>query len=231
MAYQNNATDKVFDFVADKIRTNEWHPNSKIWSESELCANLTVSRIAVRQAIEKLTTMSILRKLQGSGTYVNDTKDFSLFSLPLVKLNDSDLLYLLEFRKIFEPPNVKLFIERASEEDVIRLEENYDNMENSLDNMEKYYYYDFEFHNIIANGTKNPFVIKIADTFMAILENHQRILSKSVGPVSARNWHYHILKYIKEKNTELAYAFSRQHIEHSIKVYREYSEKRSVLLS
>ena len=222
MAYTNNATDEVFNFIVEKIRSGEWKPDAKIWSEKKLCETLGVSRVAVRQAINKLTTMSVLRKIQGSGTYVEETDKFSLLGLPLLTLNMGSILSLLEFRRSFDSNNVALFIQRASEEEIEELEKNYENMVNSADDAVKFHYYDYEFHYIIARGTKNPFIIKVYDIFMNILENHQRLLYRSTGPQIGIQYHKDILKNIKERNSELASIYTKQHIDVGIERCKEY---------
>jgi len=221
MAYKSNATDIVFDFITKKIREREWVSNTRIWSETELCKQLHVSRIAVRQAIEKFTTMNVLRKLQGSGTYVNDIKDFSLIGLSYVNLDIDAVISLLEFRKIIEPASVQMFIERATEAEFEDLSNCLKKMEENKDAVKDYYHYDFKFHSIIVNATKNPYMIKVYALFEDFFELHQQMLTQSVGPASGVFWHSQILKYIQEKNVELAVAFSRQHVEHSIQRYKQ----------
>lgn len=222
MAYQNNATDMVFDFITNKIRQDEWRPNMKIWSEQKLCDHLQVSRIAVRQAIEKFTTMNVLRKKQGAGTFINDIKDISLMGLTFVSFDISAVNHLLEFRKILEPSSIQLFIERATDEDIGKLEESFVKMKECQNDSKEYYHYDYQFHSIIANGTKNPYIIKVYEIFKEYFEMHQQILTDSVGPSSGIYWHDQILHFIKEKNTELAVAFSRQHVEHSMRKYSQF---------
>ena len=70
MAYPNNATQMVYDLICDKIKSREWMPNDKIWTEQELSQALNVSRVAVRQAVDRLFEISVLKRGQGSGTYV-----------------------------------------------------------------------------------------------------------------------------------------------------------------
>jgi GntR family transcriptional repressor for pyruvate dehydrogenase complex len=222
LAYTNNATDEVFNFIVNKIRSEEWLPDSRIWSEKELCDNLGVSRVAVRQAINRLETMSVLRKVQGSGTYVEHKEKFSILGLPILTLNKDSILSLMEFRRSFDSNNVALFIQRASDEEIEELEKNYENMVNSADDSVKFHYYDYEFHYIIARGTRNPFIIKIYDIFMNILENHQRLLYKSAGPQIGIQYHKDILKNIKERNSELASIYTRQHIDLSIEGCKKY---------
>lgn len=65
----SKVSEKVYDFIIDKIRSKEWLPNTKIMTEKELCEELNVSRVAVRQASDKLVAIGLLKKCQGAGTF------------------------------------------------------------------------------------------------------------------------------------------------------------------
>ena len=213
MAYNLNATDMVYDFIVDRIRSGVWPPGCKIWSEIELCGHLGVSRTAVRQAIEKLATMLVLTKIQGSGTYVQNARDSSLSGLPFFQMEAEDILKLLEFRRYFEPGNVTMFIKNASSEEIEALEQNYVLMCESRDTPDRFFFYDNEFHNMIAKGTKNPYAIKVSDTFFIAMESSQFGLYCNLGPRLGVEFHRYILEYIKKRDAELACIYMKRHID------------------
>lgn len=221
MPYNLNATDMVYDLIVDKIRSGEWTPGSKIWSEIELCRNAGVSRTAVRQAIEKLSALSVVSKVHGSGTYVNTLQTSSLSGLPFFQLAESDILSLLEFRQHFEVGNVKMFIERAEDEDIALLSANYTSMCDNQHNSDRFYCLDNEFHNIIAKGSKNPYVIKVADSFFDIMQGGQLGLYQNLGPHIGVEYHGYILDAIQRRDRELAAIYMRRHIEMNVKALRE----------
>lgn len=66
----------------------------KIASEPQLAKELNVSRVSVREAIEKMATLNILTKKQGKDTFVNDfTPDIYLNSLiPMITLDKDNYL-------------------------------------------------------------------------------------------------------------------------------------------
>lgn len=47
-------SDKVLEKIQEKIFSGEWKPGQKIMSETKLAEDLNVSRVSVREAIEKL---------------------------------------------------------------------------------------------------------------------------------------------------------------------------------
>lgn len=222
MNYQNNATLKVMDFITKKIRSKEWSYGDKIWTEAEFCKYLSVSRISVRNAIEKFVTMSILRKVQGSGTYVENAEKLSIMSLTFFDFSTKDLLNLLYFRLYFEYGNIKMFIKNANEQDIKDLEEALQNLELNENKPDKYYYYDYKFHDIIAKGTKNPFIAKISDLIADSLEQHQQTIYKIVRPSIGHQDHDALFRYIREKNAEFASIKIKNHLLKIIDVLENY---------
>lgn len=64
-------TSQVSDLLAERIRRQDYAPGSRLPSESDLAAQLGVSRATVRSALARLATQGLLLRKQGDGTYVN----------------------------------------------------------------------------------------------------------------------------------------------------------------
>lgn len=223
--YKRQASDIAYDYIVEKIRTGCWKPGDKIETEPQLCSAIEVSRVAVRQAIEKLVALSILKKIQGSGTYVEKIENMSIMSASVLKGNKEQTLSILEFRRMFDSYNVELFLKRCSYSEIADLEENYKNMVGAKDNMQEFRHLDQEFHNIIANGTRNMMIIQISNLLTDIFNENQTVLYHSVGPEDAIKYHGKILENIKERNSELASIYARMSIEQSIRCLSGAEEK------
>ena len=61
---------QVAEIVEAKIADGEWPPGTRLPSEAELALHFGVNRHTVRQALRDLADRSLVRALQGSGTYV-----------------------------------------------------------------------------------------------------------------------------------------------------------------
>lgn len=217
MAYIVQAANTVFSYIAGKIKTRQWPPGTKIATEEQLCEQLSVSRTAVRQAIEKLSAYSVLRKVQGSGTYVEDFEHTSLLGLPFYVTGAEVMITILEFRRMFDSYNAELFIGKCSDEEVALLERNYESMKAAQGDKGKFHFYDNEFHEIIAKGTRNVIIMQIANLFNDLFTEHQLLLYDNVGPEDAIYYHGMILDAIKDRNAELASIYCRMSIENSLK--------------
>ena len=66
-----NISNKVFQYIKEKIIDKTWKPGDKITSEIQLAEELEVSRISVREAISKLVAMNVLITKKGGGSFVN----------------------------------------------------------------------------------------------------------------------------------------------------------------
>ena len=222
MSYKHNAGQEIFDFIEQSILSGKWKPGDKIWSENEFCTKLGVSRIAVRDAISSLTAISVLRKVRGSGTYVESLDNAALEGTRYFSLKIEDVLELMEFRYILDPYCTELFTLYATPEEIQQLEDSYYNMLKNSNN-EKKDYYSNQFHRIIAVGTKNKFIIKIIDYLNESMLSHQQLLSKGDRKKNAQIgaiYHYKILQAIKDHDKEMAGIYCRYHISLGMDMYR-----------
>lgn len=221
--YINQASDMAYEYIVDKIRSGVWKPGDKIATESQLVSMIGVSKAAVRQAIERLVTLSVLNKVQGSGTYVEQKENMSIMSASVFGMDDEFMMKILEFRKMFDSYNVELFMQRATDEEILQLEQNYAQMVVARDEMQRFHKLDQIFHDIIANGTRNPMIIQISKLFIDIFVDNQKLIYHGVGPESAIKYHGKILEAIKERNAEVAAIYARMSVEESIRYIERHS--------
>ena len=214
--YKNQASEIAYDYIVDQIRSGIWKPGDKIATEVQLVESIGVSRVAVREAIERLVTMSVLNKVRGSGTYVEQKDNMSFMSAAILGADADYMLKILEFRKMFDSYNVELFLKYATDEEIELLKQNYQEMVDMKDNMQKFRAIDQRFHDIIANGTRNPMIIQISKTFTDIFEANQDQMYHKIGPQNAIYYHGKMLEAIEERNAEVAAIYARMSIEASI---------------
>ena len=221
MSYMSNASQRVSEYIIGKLETEEWKPGMRIDTEESMCKSLHVSRVAVRQGVEKLSSLGVLRKIQGSGTYVNKMEDSSLEGLMYYPPNYKTLRMVLEFRRMFDSRNVELFIEHARKVDISILKQNYIEMAGNADDREYFELMDNNFHEMIAKGTKNILIQQISDTLTSLLLRHQSLQYDLVGPDNAIKWHGRIVEAIENRDKELARRYTRVHIDAALEKLNE----------
>jgi len=225
--YINQASDIAYEYIVERIRSGVWKPGDKIATEAQLVDMIEVSKVAVRQAIERLVTISVLKKVQGSGTYVEKKENMSIMSASIFGMDEEFMMKTLEFRKMFDSYNVELFIQRATDEEVIELQRNYAQMIEAKDDMQRFHKLDQIFHDLVANGTGNPMIIQISKLFIDIFVDNQKLNYYNAGPENAIKYHGKMLGAIKERNVEVASIYARMSIEESIQRLEEFRRKKN----
>lgn len=225
--YNNQASEIAYNYIVQKIRSGSWNHGDKISTELLLVEEIGVSKVAVRNAIERLVALSILNKIQGSGTYVQEKENMSIMSALVLGCNKEYMMKVLEFRRLFDSYNTELFISNATDDEISLLEINYAQMKLNKDDELKFHMLDYQFHDIIATGTKNPLIKQISNLFVELFIDNQKLLYSNTGPDRAIHYHGQILDAIKDKNQELASLYSKLSIEESIK-YIDGESKESI---
>jgi DNA-binding FadR family transcriptional regulator len=213
-----NTSDIVYRTIEEKILKQEWTQGMKIASENQLAQDLGVSRISVREAIEKMVALNVLSKRQGEGTFVNELSPSIYLNnlIPMILLEKDNLIDILEFRRLMEVDSARLCAEKCDDETIEFLEECYEEMCNSKDEPLNFTYADYNFHMGIARGTGNSLIIKVNSILMDLWKFHQQEINRYLGPYGGLHEHKKILDAIKDRDPDLAALFMRRHIERTL---------------
>jgi GntR family transcriptional regulator, transcriptional repressor for pyruvate dehydrogenase complex len=212
-------SDIVFKNIEEKILSGEWKPGTKIMSEPQLAKELNVSRVSVREAIEKMVALDILKKVHGGGTYVNDITPSTYFNslIPMILLTKDNYLEILEFRLLMEVESTRLCTLKCDNSLIEELQQCYTNMIEYKDDIDKFTIEDLRFHTLIVSGSGNSLLIKVYNILMHLLEYHHKTLFKNLGPYGGIADHLNILDSIKSRDSELAALLAKRHIERTIR--------------
>jgi len=226
---QRNVSETVYEAIEEKLLNEEWTPGMKIDSENHLAKRLGVSRMSVREAIEKMVALNILTKKKGGGTYVNEITPSTYLNglLPMILLKKDNLLDVLEFRRMIEVDSAKLCAERCDEDTLRNLEEMYRVMMENPNNTPEFAYADYRFHMEIAKGTKNSMVVKINSLLTDLWKHQQKELNQYLGSEGGIEDHRKILGALTARDGELAAIYMRRHIERTISDIREMEETKN----
>lgn len=222
---ENNlqASEKVYQSIVNKILNEDWVPGAKITSENQLSKELGVSRMSVREAMEKLVALNVLQKKKGGGTYVNDLKPSMYLNglIPMILLNKDNLQDILEFRMIIEVDSARICAERCDKEHISLMKKYYEEMHKYKDQPESFYEADFNFHMAIAKGTKNSLIIKVNDIMTDLLMFHHKQIHQYLGPHGGLKEHVNIINAIETRDGELASLFMKRHIKRTLDEIRQ----------
>ncbi len=131
---------------------------AKLPNEYELAQDLEVGRSTIREAVRSLATRNILEVRQGSGTYISSKRGVSEDPLGFSLVKDTAKLTadLFELRYLLEPRIAELVALKASQEDILALEEIVAAIEKSVGEGDVYHLeLDVEFHSMLARMSGN----------------------------------------------------------------------------
>lgn len=215
---KKNISAEVFEQIKDNIISGEWKPGDKIPSENELGILFGVSRVSIRSAIQRLCVLGLLTTRHGEGTFISElSPDMHMNSLiPLLALDKTQLIEVLEFRRIIEIESVKLAAQRAQEEDVKELEDIVRIMKENAYDPNKFAEEDSLFHETLVKSSKNSILYKVNTIIRDILLSQQIKIQKIMGPSLALIYHPAILEAVKKGDAELAGKLMAEHIQTTI---------------
>lgn len=208
--------DKIIKQIRSLITSGQLKSGDKLPSERKLAERLGVSRLYIRNAIQKLEFYGILKTLPQSGTMVSGMGLTALEGLitDVLKLEKSDFSSLVETRLILEASSASLAAERRTADDIIALQKALDAYEKKVKSNESAVEEDLLFHLKIAEASKNS-VLKslmliitpdIVNSFVEL-----RICSDEQF-LKAFTEHEEILQFIIEKDAMGASRAMRNHL-------------------
>ena len=179
MARANGVTQDAIETIRDLIATGQWGPGTRLPRETDLAAQLGLSRNSLREAVRALSLARVLEVRQGDGTYVSSLEAEELFQPTLSATNlmqGRTVLELFEVRRMLEPEAAAMAALRADNDVVRELRAELDAMFAAGDRAEDLVAADTAFHDVIARAPGN-----------GVLRALLRSLSTST--VRARLWH------------------------------------------
>src|SRR6202171_3408174 len=113
-----SVTDDAIDKIRERIVSGAWGAGDRLPKESELAAELGLSRNSLREAVRALSQLRVLEVRQGDGTYVSSLEpDLLLESTGFVShlLLGETAVALYEVRRILEASAAALAAARIDE--------------------------------------------------------------------------------------------------------------------
>lgn len=226
------------DYLVDKFKglilSGELPAEYTLPNENTLCEKLGISRSTLREAFKVLSTYGLITRTT-HGTYVNNSKDFSLSFVMDYRFEESSALEILEFRKMFEAESAYLAAQNATTDDIKELKKILIDLENCGKNPSDLSYNDVAFHAMIAKCTHNKLLISIMKLvsntyYKSIKSQFERVEFIEGKPALDTTIYYHnkIFDSILLKDSEAAASVMRDHMDsiaERIKALEEEKEK------
>ena len=213
-------SDEIVHQVKTLISEGKLKPGDHLPPERDLVKEFGVSRPSLREALNTLVTMGFL-EVRGKRTFIKSVASESMqdpLSL-LIKTDTQKIFDLIEVRKALEAWGAFLAAQRATEEDIKRLENILEEMRKAFEQGRSWEKQDADFHLGIAQATHNTIqthmmstiydllresvakVFKDRSKVKKLLDHHNRIFSdiKNHSPDKARERTLEHLTYVESE--------------------------------
>lgn len=212
--------DGAVESIFSRIISGEFSPEEALPGEVELAALLEVSRLTMREAVKVLRDRGVLRAIQGRGTYVAPSSEWTdLGSLIRYFVSTGSTrevgLQVVEVRRMVEVGAAGLAAARRTEEDLRIMEDSLDALEAGgvSGDVDAVVQADLAFHQAIMRASANPFIPAIMGPLEYALRESRRWTS-SHEDVRGRALMHHreIFAAIRDQDEQAAKDAMRSHM-------------------
>lgn len=187
MAAPQTMHQQIVEGLGRRIVGGEYEPGSYLPREEQLCEQLGVSRVVVREAVKVLEAMGILDVRPKRGTRVLPMESWNTLDRQVLhwvmagKSRDRGLRDLMEFRRIIEPSAVRLAVDRITDEQVAIMETAFAEMEHAVEtgDTEAYVDADLRFHETILIAANNLYLLNLRGAITRMLHQSFSISSRA----------------------------------------------------
>jgi len=212
-------SSQVFEQIRELIYKGTFKPEQQIPPERDLAASMEVSRTSVRNAIEKLIKLGLLKQIQGLGTFVSspETREGNPLSA-VMTTDEATFSDLLEVRMGLECNAAKLAAKRATPSDLAAIRDSLEEMaENLVTTGTISTTADTAFHMAVAFSTKNPVLLNMTRNFydflfIGIKKNLAHMKENEVAYGDVLEQHRAIFRHIENRDPQKAHDAMRTHI-------------------
>lgn len=206
---KSSATAKVFRAMYDMIATGRYTRGQKLPPQEELARQFGVSRNTLREAVNQLSAMGLLRAQQGVGTVVEPpTPGGYLSSLSgQFLLDPASAREFIEARISIERTTVRLAVARASAAEVTAARELLTNQRRAIERGDggEFTRYDTAFHVHLAAMSGNRVLQKFLETTHDMLQRFIGGVAELPGAIAdALAFHTRVLAAITARDPERA---------------------------
>jgi GntR family transcriptional regulator, transcriptional repressor for pyruvate dehydrogenase complex len=209
-------TDEAIEKIKGMIVSGALRPGDRLPKESELAAELGLSRNSLREAVRALSLIRILDVRQGDGTYVTSlAPQLLLEALSFVVdfHRDDTVLEFLAVRRILEPAATAMAASRISEQQLDALTAQLDKL-GPEPSVEELVACDLEFHQGIVRSAGNSVLCSLLDGLSGPTTRARIWRGLTQEDAVARTLHEHraILDALRDRDAEAARSWATVHI-------------------
>ena len=214
--------DRVSELVGhfeQQILSGKFAPGDLLPSERSISVELNVSRSVVREAINRLASLGLVRSVHGSGTRVEAPTGRPITEgyQRLLRHGEVDLTHLAQVRLPLETTIAGLAALHRTDEHLTRMEQTQLVLAQPRGSLEVQVRADLEFHALLAEASGNPlFGMVLAPIQELLIESRRRTLGRH-GVRMAYEHHEAILVAVRRGDEAGAVDAMRRHLETNVR--------------
>jgi len=209
-------TDEAIEKIKGMIVSGALRPGDRLPKESELAADLGLSRNSLREAVRALSLIRILDVRQGDGTYVTSLDPQLLLealSFVVDFHRDDTVLEFLAVRRILEPAATAMAAALIPEAELEALQAQLDAL-GEQPSVEELVAADLEFHRGIVQASGNSVLCSLLDGLSGPTTRARIWRGLTQEDAVSRTLHEHgaILAALRDRDAEAARSWATVHI-------------------
>jgi GntR family transcriptional repressor for pyruvate dehydrogenase complex len=221
LSFRPIKTKRIYEEIVEQLKEliskGELKHGQKLPAERELAESLGVSRASVREALTALEAIGILDIRPGEGTFIRETSVSTTFAplTMILEMEQNSISQLMEVRRVLETEIAALAVQRATEEDLAKIEENLNRMK-SAKTISEAVEAGLWFHYAIAEAAHNSILLRMMNTIADLMHNSFRIQREGLFTEKGLEViaeHEAIYNAIRDRDIETAKLRILQHID------------------
>ena len=199
-----NVHGNTVDYLGEAILAGRFGVEGALPPELQLCAELSVSRTVVREAVKSLVAKGLLQTGPKVGTRVRPSEHWNWFDPDVIAwqakagLTPEFLRDLQDLRRIVEPAAMRLAAERATAQDIAAVETAFAGMRHAVEEGGDYVTHDLAFHLGLLHASRNRMLIQMSRALGALLRTSFEISTRlQDGPRSSLAMHRAVLDAVR----------------------------------
>ncbi|MCX4913694.1 FadR/GntR family transcriptional regulator [Streptomyces sp. NBC_00687] len=209
-------TDEAIEKIKGMIVSGALRPGDRLPKESELAADLGLSRNSLREAVRALSLIRILDVRQGDGTYVTSLDPQLLLealSFVVDFHRDDTVLEFLAVRRILEPAATAMAATLIGEAELDALADQLDKL-GPEPSVEELVAADLDFHRGIVRASGNSVLCSLLDGLSGPTTRARVWRGLTQEDAVSRTLHEHraILAALRDRDAEAARSWATVHI-------------------
>ena len=209
------AYEQLADALRESIQAGALRVGDRLPSETRLAQDAGVSRSTVREALRILQEGGLIERSSPKVMVVRRQTEESSHREVTAALHRRNVTFhhLHEALLTIEPELTRLATERANPADIRELQHILEAQQRNLDNFPEWCRLDDDFHRTIAEMSSNPaLIVTRGPLWNLLLPVLNRFINSTSLTGHALRYHHRILAEIEARDSELAAAVARRHV-------------------